>query len=108
MQQANTTTPPYQNRGFNWNDFLSFKAMVTLRIIQILYVIVAIIITIGALVIMFKGDSGYRSAMPGGFFSGLVVLVFGNIIWRIWCELMIVIFRIHKSLNNIETGTTTR
>jgi hypothetical protein len=98
--------------GFNWKDFLSFKTMITLRIIQIVYVVIAVIITLGGLATMFSGGRssgygglGYGSFMPGGFFGGLLLIVFGNIIWRIWCELIIVFFRINKTLNSIDEKT---
>lgn len=99
---------------FNWKDFLSFKTMITLKIIQIMYVVIAVIITIAGLVTMFSGGGsrggyggygGYGSLMPGGFFGGLLIIIFGNVIWRIWCELIIVFFRINKSLNNIDDKT---
>lgn len=111
MEQVNTTSASLPKDSFNWSDFLSFKLMVTLRIIQIIYMIVAIFITIGALFVMFKGqERGYGSSgmMPGGFLGGLLILVFGNIGWRIWCELMIVVFRINKSLTNIDNNTSTK
>lgn len=73
-----------------------------------MYVVIAVIITIAGLVTMFSGSSsrgGYGSFMPGGFFGGLLMIVFGNVLWRIWCELIIVFFRINKSLNNIDDKT---
>lgn len=98
-----------KSSGFNWGDFLSFKTMITLKVIQIMYVIIAAIITIGGLVTMFSGGSGrgygYSSFMPGGFMGGLLIIIFGNILWRIWCELIIVFFRINKSLSNIDDKT---
>lgn len=107
---------PYVNQdsqkasGFNWKDFLSFKTMITLKVIQILYVVVAIIITLSGLGMMFAGGrssgfggyGGYSSFMPGGFMSGFVMIIFGNLVWRIWCELIIVFFRMNKSLDNID------
>lgn len=101
-----------KSSGFNWSDFLSFKTMITLKVIQIMYVIIAALITIGGLVTMFSGGSsrgygGYGSSsfMPGGFMGGLLIIIFGNILWRIWCELIIVFFRINKSLSNIDDKT---
>lgn len=98
--------------GFNWKDFLSFKTMITLKVIQIMYVVIAVIITVAGFVTMFSGGSrgsyggyGYSSLIPGGFFGGLLMIIFGNVIWRIWCELIIVFFRINKSLNNIDDKT---
>jgi Domain of unknown function (DUF4282) len=93
---------------FNFRDFISFRQMIALRIIQILYVVVAVIITLFALSTMFKSgssDYGYSSAIPGGFLSGLFILILGNLVWRIYCELMIVLFRMNKSLGEIENNT---
>ena len=96
--------------GFDWKDFLSFKTMITLKIIQIMYVVIAIFITLTGLGAMFSGSSrggygGFDSYMPGGFVSGLLIIIFGNVLWRIWCELIIVFFRINRSLNNIDDKT---
>lgn len=94
---------------FDFKEFISFRQMITLRIIQILYIVVAIVITIFALFTMFKGDGGsdsvYGSMMPGGFFGGLTILIFGNLGWRVYCELMIVLFRMNKSIGEIENNT---
>jgi hypothetical protein len=90
------------NQGFNWGDFFSFKHMIALQILQILYVLVAISITLWGLSLLFMGGDGL-----GGFgrISGFLVVIFGNIFWRIWCELLIVMFRINKTLNNIDDNT---
>ena len=94
-------------QSFSWKDFFSFRRMIALQLIQVIYIIVAILITISALAIMFKGESSYydRSVLPGGFFSGFLLLIFGNVFWRLWCEFMIVIFRINSTLNNIDETT---
>ena len=91
------------SKGFNWSDFLSFKMMITLKIIQIVYVIIAALITIGGLISMFTG--GDNSMLPGGPLYGILIIVFGNILWRIWCELIIVFFRMNKTLSNIDEKT---
>jgi hypothetical protein len=107
MEQVNVNVPPTTpaSPGFNWRDFISFRSMITLQVIQIVYVIVAILITLGALLSMFGGGSYYGPMAylgGGGVLGGLIMLVMGNIIWRMWCELIIVFFRINKSISNIE------
>ena len=113
MEQTNVTPVAPAPQGFNWRDFFSFKTMITLQIIQIVYIVVAILITLMALAAMFGGHSGdlggyggYGGPMSmltgGGFIGGLIFLVVGNVGWRMWCELIIVFFRINKTLNNIE------
>ena len=84
--------------------------MITLQIIQIVYIVGAILLTIAALAAMFGGHSseygGYGGPMSmltgGGFIGGLIFLVVGNVVWRMWCELIVIFFRINKTLNNIE------
>ena len=115
MEQANVNPAAPMPSGFNWKDFLSFKTMITLQIIQIVYVVVAILITIGGLAAMFGGGGGYGGYGAGipffpvsGFFGGLIILIVGNIGWRMWCELIIVFFRMNKTLNNVEINTKIR
>jgi hypothetical protein len=117
MEQTNIAHNAPLNQGFNWKDFLSFKTMITLQIIQIVYIVIAILITLGALAMMFGGSRGGGEFggfgnpgvlglfTGGGFFAGLIFLVVGNIGWRMWCELIIVFFRMNKTLNNIEINS---
>jgi hypothetical protein len=77
-------------------------------VIKILYAAIAVMITCGALVMILKdGGGGYyeRQASEGRKFLGLVLLIFGNIFWRLFCEFMIVLFRINHSLKNIDENT---
>ena len=118
MEQSNIAHAPQPSSGFNLRDFLSFRTMITLQIIQIVYAVVAILITLASLAAMFGGHSsggfgeyGGGGLSPlgllsgGGFFGGLIMLIVGNVGWRIWCELIIIFFRINKTLNNIEINT---
>lgn len=97
--------PQAAGDGFNLSEFLSFKKMITLQIIQIVYIVGAILITLSSLAMMFGGSSDYGSMMPGGFVPGLIFLVCGNILWRVYCELVIIFFRINKTLGDIEKNT---
>ncbi|HEU4575602.1 MAG TPA: DUF4282 domain-containing protein [Chitinophagaceae bacterium] len=113
--EPTTNSTASQSTGFNWSDFLSFKTMITLKIIQIMYVVVAILITLGGLMSLFGGtrrggyggydNFGGGSLLPSGPIMDLLIIVIGNILWRMWCELIIVFFRINKTLNNIDDKT---
>ncbi|MFT3824729.1 MAG: DUF4282 domain-containing protein [Chitinophagaceae bacterium] len=109
---TNVTQRATPQQGFSFGDFMSFKKMITLSIMQIVYGVGAVLITFGALALMFNGGGGrgygygYNSLMPGGFLTGLLVLVIGNILWRVWCELIIVFFRINATLNDIDKNTS--
>ena len=105
MQQEITFKSNTANKAFNWNDFFAFRVMITYRIIQIVYSIGAVLITLAGLFMLFSGDSNPYSLMPTGPVAGLVLLLFGNILWRIQCELIIVFFRINKTLDEVEINT---
>ena len=70
----------------------SFKKMITPLIIQALYWIGIAGVVIVAFGMMFR---------RGGFWMGLVYLVLGPIMVRVYAELLIVLFRMHDALNEI-------
>lgn len=73
-------------------DVLFFDSMLTPKIITFVYWLMLLGVLIGGLGSMF----GF-----GGFWSGLGILVFGSIGVRIWCELLIVLFKIHENLKKL-------
>jgi hypothetical protein len=78
----------------NWSDFFSFRQMVTPVIIQVLFWLgVAVSVVAGLFAL---GES------PLG---GLLLIVLGPLVVRIYCELLIVLFRIHDSLRAVERNT---
>ncbi len=109
MEPTNITPSASASSGFNWKDFFSFRTMITLQIIQIIYIVMAILITLAALVSIFSGGGYYgfgpMAMLGGGPVGGLIMLVVGNVFLRVWCEIIIVFFRINKTLNNIENNT---
>lgn len=72
-------------------DWLSFDKMITPIILKILYVLALIAVVISAVVNLFHGQ----------FFHALAILVFGVIGTRVYCELLILLFRIHENLVEI-------
>jgi len=118
METQNFIPPMKQKEPFNFMDFLDFKRMITLQVIPVFYAIVAMVITVGSLFMMFAGSRGRSRGYGGygdydgdgflpfsGFFAGLIFLIVGNILWRMWCEFIIVLFRINKNLQDIERNT---
>jgi len=87
-------------------DFLAFRKMVTPAIIQVIFwigVVVCVVAGLGAIV----GGSALPTGMGGGggVLSGFLILVFGPILVRVYCELLIVLFRIYDSLSAIQKNT---
>ncbi len=74
-------------------DFLTFRAFITPTFITVIWIIGTVFITLAALVAM---------GSQGGFVNGLIVLIVGNLWWRIVMEIFIVLFRINDSLQSID------
>ena len=80
--------------------FLGFDEMVTPSIISIVYWIGIVLIVLGTLSTIFGGFVAFL----GGLIAGAIGLIF----WRVWCEVMIILFRIHGDLAQIARNTTPR
>src|SRR5260221_13270506 len=79
------------------NEFLSFRKMITPIFIQVIFwifVVMSVIVAIGA---MFQGGVA--------ILGGLIFLIIGPFMARIYCELLIILFRIYDELGAIRTGT---
>ena len=76
-------------------DFLRFETMITPALIQILFwLAVAISVIVGIIMIAATGDA-----------RGILLIVFGPLVARIYAELLIVFFRINDHLRHIDRNT---
>ncbi len=82
-------------------DFLTFRLMVTPIIIQVIFWLGIIVIVISAL-------AQFSSPYYGNPLAGLLILIIGPLLWRVLCELYILLFRIHDSLNDIKSDLRQR
>jgi hypothetical protein len=81
-------------------DFLSFRKMITPLIIKILFWVGVAFSVIAGLVIII---SSFTTRGGGGLFLyGLMIMLIGPVIARIYCEILILFFRMHDSLNEIK------
>jgi hypothetical protein len=80
------------------SDFLSFRKMITPIIIQILFWLGVIIAIIFGIVSIVYGV--VRSDIPTLLY-GLLVLILGPLVVRIYCEILILFFRINETLTEI-------
>ena len=80
-------------------DFFSFRRMITPVIIQVVFWIGLIVIVGYALAILIAGDEAWVRVL------GVVYLILGPILWRVWCEIMILLFRISETLTDIRNNT---
>jgi hypothetical protein len=94
-------------------NFLSFRSFITPRVIMVVYILGALAITLFSLLLLFGGLVMPSSPMGGYYYGeyrsgaglllfGVFSLIFGNIFWRIFCEYIIVFFRIHDHIASLD------
>jgi len=81
-------------------DFLKFRKMITPLIIRILFWVGVAVTVISALVMMFSSFGRYGGG-AGQFLGGLIFLVVGPVMVRVYTELIILFFRINETLTEI-------
>ena len=79
-------------------DIFFFDSMLTPKIITFVYWILLLFAVVGGLGAMFGGFGGFS---VGKFFMGLLYIVGGAVGARIWCELMIVLFKMNEALQEL-------
>jgi hypothetical protein len=85
------------------NEYLSFRRFITPTMIQIIFWIGIAGIVLASLMMIVRGlDAPYGGGSL--LLMGLLYLVFGSLFWRIWCELLLIIFRIYDELHLMRTG----
>lgn len=75
-----------------------FNSMLTPKIITGVYWLLLAIAFISGLGSMFAGHGGMTF---GQFLMGLLIMGGGALGARIWCELLIVLFKIHENLRDL-------
>ncbi|MCG5535958.1 DUF4282 domain-containing protein [Ectothiorhodospira mobilis] len=84
-------------------NFFFFEKMLTPSIITFVYWLLLVSTVILGLSTMF---SGYQGFTTGTFFMGLLYIAGGIVGARIWCELLIVIFKINEALQDLRQKKT--
>ena len=79
-------------------DIFFFDKMLTPKIITIVYWLLLIGAVFGGFASMFAGYGGFTF---GKFIMGLIYIAGGVIGARIWCELLIVLFKMNEALQDI-------
>jgi hypothetical protein len=95
----------------SFDDFLNFRMYITKTFMKIIYIIGAILITLGSFALMIGGALPYNyyySIGSGGILGGLALLTLGNLGWRLICEAIIIIFSIHEKLVSIDNKINTK
>ena len=92
------------------SGYFSFQKLITPRFVKFIYAIGLVAITAGGIGLAIWAGLGLRSAtLPsrmGAYYIaiGAGVAIVGNLVWRVLCEIWIVLFNIHNLLGSIERG----
>jgi len=81
-------------------DFLAFRIMLTPVLMQVLFwvgIAGCILAAIGQIVMGFLAHS-----IISGLFAGVITLIVGPVVVRVYCELIILLFRIYDTLQEIK------
>ncbi len=93
----------------NWEDFLTFRRMITPIIIQVLFWIGVALSVLAGCAVLFGGITGAGvagrrdgvGAVLGAICLSPLVVILGILASRIYAELLIVVFRISETLTDI-------
>ena len=80
-------------------DFLSFRKMITPVIIQIIFWIGVATAIIGGIVVLVAADEAGTRVL------GLLYMILGPLYWRVFCEVVILFFRMNETLTDIKNNT---
>jgi len=80
-----------------------FKKLIMNQVLGVIWVIGTISITVAGIVALgLAGEHNQRSIESFRMvLYGLAVLVIGNLLWRLVCESLVVLFKIHDFLSDI-------
>jgi len=78
------------------NDYLAFRKMITPVFIQVIFWVLVAIIVIGAIALLANGSA----------LEGILTLILGPLVVRIYAEIFLVIFRIHDDVSAIRGNKT--
>ncbi len=89
---------PGNRSGGGFNDFITFRTMITPVVIQVLFWIGVTLTVLGGLGFMVASLSNGSAV---GALLGLLYLVLGPLFWRVYCEIIIIFFRVYETLLQI-------
>jgi hypothetical protein len=85
-------------------DFLTFRKMLTPIVIQILFWLGVVACILGGIGAILAGIARIDRT-PELIGIGILAVVFGPLVMRIYCEWLIVLFRINDTLTDIRRNT---
>ncbi len=83
----------------NLRDVFFFDAMITPKIITIVYWLLLVVVVLAGLGSLLY--TGFQYMTFGSFMRSVAITVGGAVAVRIWCELLIVFFKINENVQKI-------
>ncbi|MEX0702709.1 MAG: DUF4282 domain-containing protein [Planctomycetales bacterium] len=80
------------------SDYLAFKKMITPLIVQVIFWIGVVLVVLAGVFFLMNEQA----------LQGLLMIVFGPIGWRVYCEMLIVMFSINDTLTDIRNDARRR
>jgi hypothetical protein len=90
------------------SDFWAFRVMVTPVIIQILFWIGAILCFIVGAIMIIYGGTHFQEGQAPYLWKGLLLFLLGPLGVRVYCEILIIFFRINETLTEIKHAVERR
>jgi hypothetical protein len=84
------------------SDFWAFRTMITPVIIQILFWIGVLSCLFAGAGMIFMGITNYHAGMGHYLWKGIGLFIFGPLVVRVYCEILIVFFRINETLTEVK------
>ena len=84
------------------SDFWAFRTMITPFIIQIIFWIGAIVCLISGAIMVIYGATYYQGDQGHYLWKGVLLFVLGPLGVRVYCEILIIFFRINETLTEIK------
>jgi uncharacterized protein DUF4282 len=90
--------------------YFSFDRMITPAFVKVLYFLGFVALTVaGAALVIWAGmqlnDATISRSLGWRYVAlGVAAVVVGNIVWRVFCELWVVLFGIHSELTSVRHG----
>ena len=83
-------------------DFLAFRTIVTPIIIQLVFWLGVGFCLVFGLSFILWGGGDYDFGLGGSVITGVLIILLGPLAVRIYCEILIVFFRINETLTEIK------
>lgn len=85
--------------------FLSFDKFVTPAVIKVVYWIGIVLIVISGALWAFSSAQFYGVSPIGTVIGAIIFVILGVLFWRVYCELVMLFFKIYDELVGIRKNT---